>query len=487
MAASAAVIYYVLTGGNDLNGGGFDSSVTSPGTDYSQNTTPQVTFNGTTVTAANAGAGATITLTGYTVATTDNGNSVNIASGTLFTAGVYTIISVNVGSNTWTLDRNCTTGIGAAMVGRMGGGWATPKGFGFVSATNWLVPGCTIMLQGAGTNNPSAVDYVTTGFVAPPSGNNSAGRISLTGYNGRPHISTDGLLYNTASLWQVTNIKISMTGTSNNANNGVMGVGGNFIFDNVLFDQKNLDTKLAVGSNGTQFHNVIAYSSTAISGGAGTQSAFDLTGNYGCVAQGCVAYGCKGIGIKMDAGGTIEDCIVASCASTGVQSVSTRTDMAIKIMNCTIDANLGHGIEMTTDNAVALTLIKNNIVSNHVQASKFGIYANNSRTAAVNDKIKTVINYNDLFNNNGTSGGYQNLTASANDLNLDPQYTNAAGGDFSIGTNLKAMGFPGVFQNIGGITTTGYLDLGAAQRQETGGGGGAGMLVNPGMVGGMHG
>lgn len=467
MAASAAVIYYVLTGGNDLNGGGFDSSVTSPGTDYSQNTTPQVTFNGTTVTAADAGIGATITLTGYTVATTDNGNSLNIASGTLFTAGVYTIISVNVGANTWTLDRNCTTGAGAAMVGRMGGGWATPKGAPFVSATLWLVPGCTIMIQGAGTNNPSTVDYVTTGFVAPPSGNATVGRITLQGYNGRPHISTDGLLYNTAGIWKFSKLKISMTGTSNNSANGVVGNGGNCILDDIYLDQKNLDTKLAIGSSGTQFRNVHIYSSVAISGGAGTQAAFDLTGNYGTQAQGCVANGCKGLGFKLDGGASVKDCIAVACASTGVQSASSRSDMAIKIQNLTVDGNSGHGIEMTNDNSVSLTMIENTTVSNHVVAGKVGIYANNSRTAAVNDKIKGIIDYNNVWNN---TTNYQGISAGTHDLNVDPQFTNSAGGDYSIGTNLKAMGFPGVFPPAAAIATTGYLDIGAVQRQEAGGG-----------------
>ena len=40
------------------------------------------------------------------------------------------------------------------------------------------------------------------------------------------------------------------------------------------------------------------------------------------------------------------------------------------------------------------------------------------------------------------------------------------GRNFGIGTNLKALGFPGAFQ--AGLTT-GYLDIGAVQRQEAGG------------------
>lgn len=43
------------------------------------------------------------------------------------------------------------------------------------------------------------------------------------------------------------------------------------------------------------------------------------------------------------------------------------------------------------------------------------------------------------------------------------------GNDFSIGTNLKALGYPGLFP--GGLTT-GYMDIGAVQRQEAGSSGG---------------
>lgn len=50
----------------------------------------------------------------------------------------------------------------------------------------------------------------------------------------------------------------------------------------------------------------------------------------------------------------------------------------------------------------------------------------------------------------------------------DKVWNIVTGHDFSIGTNLKAQGFPGAFQ--AGLTT-GYLDIGAVQRQEAGGGG----------------
>lgn len=60
-------------------------------------------------------------------------------------------------------------------------------------------------------------------------------------------------------------------------------------------------------------------------------------------------------------------------------------------------------------------------------------------------------------------------TAQGTSTVTDKVYTITVGHNFGVGTSMKAMGFPGVFP--GGLTT-GYLDIGAVQRQESGGGGG---------------
>jgi hypothetical protein len=122
MSISGNQVWEVRTTGNDANGGGFDSSVTSPGTDYSQQTGAQVAFDGVTITATIATTGATIIVTGHTVAAADVGNTFNVISGTgSWIAGWYTITAVNTGTGTWTLDRNVSSGAGSALVANMGG------------------------------------------------------------------------------------------------------------------------------------------------------------------------------------------------------------------------------------------------------------------------------------------------------------------------------------------------------------------------------
>jgi hypothetical protein len=125
LSSSTVMDVRPTVGSDTANGGTFDASVSSPGTDYSQQNTSHVTFNGTSITATTTGASATITLTGYTVAATDEGNGLNITGGISFNVGSYTIESVNVGLNTWTLDRVATSGAGSAMTGGMGGAFAT--------------------------------------------------------------------------------------------------------------------------------------------------------------------------------------------------------------------------------------------------------------------------------------------------------------------------------------------------------------------------
>jgi parallel beta-helix repeat protein len=89
-----------------------------------------------------------------------------------------------------------------------------------------------------------------------------------------------------------------------------------------------------------------------------------------------------------------------------------------------------------------------------------------------------------VFYHSGGGGGANlsgltvNAQVASSEFTTDPAFTNAAGGDFSIGSTspAKAAGFPGQF--LGG--SLGYLDIGAVQRQEAGGGGGGMRLAGHG-------
>lgn len=74
---------------------------------------------------------------------------------------------------------------------------------------------------------------------------------------------------------------------------------------------------------------------------------------------------------------------------------------------------------------------------------------------------------NNIFSQAGARGGtnFNNFAAGTADLTSDPAFTAPISGDFTIPTTspAKAAGYPGVF--IGG--STGYMDIGAVQRQES--------------------
>jgi hypothetical protein len=71
-----------------------------------------------------------------------------------------------------------------------------------------------------------------------------------------------------------------------------------------------------------------------------------------------------------------------------------------------------------------------------------------------------VMTHNNCWTN--SSGATLPAGISQNDPAVDPQFVNTGSGDYSIGTNLKALGWPTA--EIGGFGTTSYVDIGAAQR-----------------------
>jgi len=146
----------------------------------------------------------------------------------------------------------------------------------------------------------------------------------------------------------------------------------------------------------------------------------------------------------------------------------------LEIHNNTIDGNGGDGIADLGSWRVA---IFNNVMSNN---TGYGISGDSGVMPCLCD-------YNDFYNN--TAGAQLNVPAGANDLALDPQYTDAANNDFSIGTNLKAKGFPiGGSRKVGANQsgTYSYVDMGASQRAEAAGGSG-GLKADQGWTGGMNG
>jgi hypothetical protein len=483
MALNASQRWWIRTDGDNTNGGGYDSEATGAvSTNYSDQAVAQLSLTDL----ATPGAGST-TLTSATGGFTDamRKNIIRIST-TInnFTAGYYRVDTF-VSSNEVTLDRTPTSGgAGSGGSGKLGGAFALLEplmgsgvnGLGTPPITSPLAAGHIINCRGLGSNDPSIVDYdykgtTNAGFYnGVASGTRAIGKIKLVGYNGRPLLQTSGLLIHHDSgviLWHVENIKIKLMAGANYDNYGFVrgpstGESG-ISYKNVIVDANGNDAILL----GCQ---VALDCEIRNSGGgvAGTKGAI-VFNDFGGTIQGNVITGVRGYGIRSSGlivsfhgTGVIANNIISGVLAGGINFDLNSVTYGICILNNTIN-NCVDGITLQNSSDIAGAVILNNIISNNTGVGlKCAV-----GTTPVNDRLTTGrFNYNNFYNN-GTARS--NISAGPNDMALDPQYTNAAALDFSVGENMKAIGFPGAFR---GTTTTGYMDLGAAQRQEAGGGGG---------------
>jgi Right handed beta helix region len=401
------------------------------GTDYSQQDAAQVTFNGSTVTATTVGVGATITLLGYTATAADVGNCLQIASGTNFIAGHYFITAQ--GGTTWTLDRNCTSGAGAAMVGRMGGGWADPQ-TNLTSALGILVPGNTVYVLGSGIPNPASYtyDYTCASYIQLPNGSAAAGYIKIAGdpatpsfkwapdtSGGMPVIKyNNGLVYYNSNFSKFAGLYFvaSAAGTFG-ASNGTLDCALYMVAYGCVLDQFSFDVSFGPQQAG-DFQIIGCEVFTSVAPGAnGSQAALrasqtSSTGNS--IILGCNVHDTVGNGIQLGkSAASIEtcivlDCIVAKCRGVGItldgNASQTAPEFILMIKNCTIDGNLGHGIEFVQQTHIPRSHVSNNIISNQTQASKVGLKVD-SGTAAANDVAFGFCDFNVYYNNTSDVSG----------------------------------------------------------------------------------
>lgn len=165
--------------------------------------------------------------------------------------------------------------------------------------------------------------------------------------------------------------------------------------------------------------------------------------------------------------------VLYNITGIGISYDNARSDAygGTYLANNTVDTCSSDGFKFVTaaNNVQGLSVL-NNIASNN---GGYGFnFSAAGFTAAYRDGQDLIIDGNDTYNN--TSGAYNPSSYGSNDPATNPSYTNASGGDFSIGSALKGLGVPiGGTLPIGSTSSTyTYEDPGAAQRQETSGGSG---------------
>lgn len=436
MALSASLVWEVRTVSSNTNGGGYKPGAS--GTDWSQQNNAQYALtNGVT--------NGTTTIATVSAATDMVGNTVYVTGGTgSITAGWYEITAASAGVSI-TVDRSTglTTGTGVTL--NVGGALAsiyTATNLASVADNIIYVKATATYVENTTINILDGVSIVT----------------SLIGYNSTRTDGGQATIQRTSGTTELIRYASS---------------GNNVSIQNIIGDCNALaNIACYLGNNATVIncdfkkwtsYGLITGNASLVLGsvsqqGTGANQAF-YTAGQSLIAY-CIAHdNASADGFLNDSAmNTIINCIADTNGGCGFISKGGQS----RYVNCISYASGLDGFKYNGGNALIGGLFNCIAVSN----SGYGV---NSANLYANAQSR----YNVFYSN--TSGARNNFPVGATDVTItgDP-FTNSAAGDFTLnntagaGAACRAAGFPGVFPSGAG---TGYLDIGAIQHQDSGGGG----------------
>jgi hypothetical protein len=456
-AISATMQWDVRTTGSDSNSGGFDPGVSVPGTDYSQQNSPQITYTDLVI---------GVTTTKYTsvlniVSSALPGNTLVITGGTGCTTGTYEILSN--ATITATVDRSLGTAA-SVCTAVLGGGNATIcsaySGANCVSGamsaavssnTFWVKSGTYTQTVSFNSNSSSATLYYLT-FEGYGSTHGDFGTKPLltTATNSVPIF---------APLATATYINLNLSSTAGTSNPLIYVNQVSPAFVSVYRSKLDCTGTSSGGCNGVQVYNSSTYLSIVdteialttgqpgIEDGGGTSQSdlIYLSGDY-------IHGGLAGLA---DYGSNYERWVVTNTVFSGNSVGVYSTSANAQVMIITGNSFYNQTNENVRSSSSSLFVAQNNIFYGGTYGIRNGFAP-----------LQTFSNVN-AFGNIGTAN-YSNFPAGiTGDISLSANpYTNAGGGVFTLnstaggGAALKAAGFPGVTP-----AGTGYLDIGALQSQ----------------------
>lgn len=319
-----------------------------------------------------------------------------------------------------------------------GGAWLT-----LAHAGATVAAGDTVMVRASAGNASSyptsGLDYTISSFFTPTSGSTSAGFVKFIGYNGVPTIGCPGLaFYNANYLW-LENLYLVATGNSAGSF-GIANMGGGVVKSCIL----NLNNQSA--QIGIVFFSGGAVLGSEIYGGTPSPSSSSgcygiVTGNYATLVEGSRIHHCRDHGInETGLAVNIRDNLIYANVGSGVLAASAVAGLEGSIIGNTIHGNGGDGIGVTGTAGILFYAIANNNITGN---GGYGLNVSNGSTA-LNDARKKFCDFNNYGTSGlaNTSGAYHNISAGANDLAVDPQYTNASTGDFAPANVATQVAFP---------------------------------------------
>lgn len=428
---------------------------------------------------AASGAGPGTALTG-TAAATNSNKTVNITdavdlSGVLKDGSAVLWISAPTSGRQYSRIVNVTGTSGAWVV-------TTQDSYANSETKSWAIGGKRLKLDTASSRvlltadakggwtlsfaDTTAASLTTSAIVGNVSGDNIYGPIVLAGTSegiamdqsgSANHFSSAGAA--NPNMWFGKNLKFTNSNiTKTNAVAFNMS-GGNFEFQTCIFgDSTNrLFSGLRRAANTPTFKTVDcafvqmnASGAIAIAiGGAGTITTF------GCYFSNNDTH------IQLNSGSSFSDCIFDTCAVNAILGFSNPANSAISITDCTFYGCTLIAIDLSSGLCLQLSIL----------GCIFDTNGTAIKTHPAQQFDQLSIDYN-TYHSNTTN--VVNISQGAHDqVGVDPQFTNAASHNFGVGSNMKAKGFPDSTRNIGAnqSATVSYVDEGAAQHQDSGGGG----------------
>jgi hypothetical protein len=433
MSILASQQWWIRVDGDELNGGGFDSTISGAGTNYSDQASPQLSLTDVVT----VGTGAVTSVTGGFTSQMI-GNVIRIAG------DGYYVITSRTNTNTIGVDRN--TGTGTGQSARIGGAWADFRNVsigGTITApllASPLIAGNIVNVRAAGGSTDPALgstpDVAQTGY-NQLLGSTLEAPITVLGYNGRPYLTCNGLMFYQANGWIFRELKMVPTGTNFLTDNGFIQGNGGASVDSCIYDQNGFDGTFVAGI--VSFTDNIIRNSGSTS--AGTYYAL-YGGLYFTRLVGNIIDNYRGPVFDTSKGCAFISNVITRCraASPAIHDHSgSGSDIAL---NSIITGNV---IDSCADTALSVqtaagTIVNNNNLTNN---GGYGLLLSGG-TTATNDRYGGhLMDFNNVYNN--TAGGYSAISAGAHDLAVDPQYVSATGetGDYTpTNTLLKGAANP---------------------------------------------
>ncbi len=433
------MVWEIRTVGASDNGGGFDPTSGTPGTDFSIFDNAEVTY---TDLAIDGSTDTDCTSSEFSFTSVHVGNVINVTSGTGFTVQRVQILSVSGGVAT--CDKSLGTLSSTGGNGKLGGALDTIQ----AALTLMTISGMKCYVKATATYSIST--GLTLGTGASTERSHLIGYTTTRGDGGKATIQASAALDmittpSGARGWHVNNFILD--GNSGTGTKGIVNVGTprECYYSNIKiqdFSAEGVDFGASAGNQ--------VFEDVEVTGCSGTTGAFDVSGGSGMWLLRCWSHDNDKTGIDSE-GRTnfIVDCW--STNNTGASSDGfTVGSPPYGIQGCVAYKNGRDGIRKTGNQGI-FGPIKNCILANN---TGYGI---NLVTAESPTLIHNEIDHNAFFSN--TAGARNNLIVSDNDVTLtvDP-FTDADNDDYTLnntvggGRSCRAAGTPpnrdiGAFQH----------------------------------------